>query len=315
MKLSEKKTTSSFVTGHRELVLNFYREMVRVRHFELSLVDFYTSKKIIRPSYFSTGQEAAGVGTAGALQTEDVMIVSHRGYHFVLPRGLAMEHIVDELFHRESGTTGGRWGRNIDPALGILPYTELLGGNFALAAGTGLAIQNLKQEKVCACIFGDGTATRGTFQSAVNLSAIWKLPILWICENNQYSVTVRTDRLIAGGSVWKRAAGYGIPGYEVNGNDVIEVYEGIRRAREMVLDQQTPVIVELQTYRSGRHTVLMEDTCQPHEEMEEARRHDPIVTLERQLHAAKVITEAEREQVVAEVRKRVDDIIYERTRL
>lgn len=275
------------ISGDEKKLMEFYRKMVRIRSFESQLDRLYMEGMVYGSIHTSIGQEAVAVGVSEALQVDDVVTGGHRSHGLCLLRGMDMKHMFAELCGRKTGICKGKAGSMhlMDPSKGMMGANGIVAQQMPIAAGIGLAIQVKKTGQVCACFFGDGASNAGVFHEALNLSAIWKLPVVYICENNLYALTVSTSTSTSVEDIAVRAKSYNIPGQVVDGMDVVKVYEAAVPAIERARRGDGPTLIECKTYRYMGHS-RGDPSFGPYrtkEEWEKWRERDPIKNLEEKL--------------------------------
>jgi pyruvate dehydrogenase E1 component alpha subunit len=257
------------------------------------------------------GQEASAVGVCAALQAEDYITSTHRPHGHALAKGLTPEEILIELFGRSTGCGKGKGGSmhigNI--AKGMAPAIAIVGGGIPIATGMALALKMQKNSGVVACFFGDGATSEGAFHEAVNMGAIWNLPVIYVCENNLYGASTRVEKVTRLKRIADRAAGYGIRGERVDGNDVLAVYEATGRAVQECRAGQGPILLECMTYRITGHS--RRDPChyQPKEEREYWRNHEPIKVFGEQLLRRDDVAADDLEQIRDKVKDQIENAI------
>lgn len=238
------------------VLLDMYRDMVRIRKFECKIVDDCFPKGMLYGNFHTCiGQEGAVVGACYALGPGDFLTTTHRGHGHCIAKGMDTGKMMAELFGRETGYCRGRGGslHVADISKGILGANGIVGGGIPIAAGSALASWINGTDEVTACFFGEGASNEGTFHESVNMAAIWKLPVVFICENNQWAVNTPATAVLNTAGVAERAAGYGIPGIRVDGNDVEAVYQAVSDAVSRARRGEGPSIVELYTFRMRAH--------------------------------------------------------------
>lgn len=238
------------------VLLDMYRDMVRIRKFECKIVDDCFPKGMLYGNFHTCiGQEGAVVGACYALGPGDFLTTTHRGHGHCIAKGMDTGKMMAELFGRETGYCRGRGGslHVADISKGILGANGIVGGGIPIATGSALASWIKGTDEVTACFFGEGASNEGTFHESVNMAAIWKLPVVFICENNQWAVNTPATAVLNTAGVAERAAGYGIPGIRVDGNDVEAVYEAVSNAVIRARSGEGPSIVELYTFRMRAH--------------------------------------------------------------
>jgi TPP-dependent pyruvate/acetoin dehydrogenase alpha subunit len=259
--------------------LSLYKKMLTVRAFEEKAGELFTQNLIPGFIHLSIGEEASSVGTCSALRQDDYIASTHRGHGHLIAKGADPKKMFAELFGRKTGYCKGKGGSMhiADFSLGILGANGVVGGGFPIIVGAGLSIKLRKTDQVGVVFFGDGAANRGTFHEAVNMAAVWKLPVVFVCENNHYASTTSAVYSLAGGSVARRACAYGIPGYEVNGDDILEVRKTVSLAVEQAREGKGPSIVENKTYRFRGHFEGDPQKYRTKNEIDDfMKNHDPI---------------------------------------
>ncbi|HZJ15350.1 MAG TPA: dehydrogenase E1 component subunit alpha/beta [Chthoniobacteraceae bacterium] len=250
------------------------------------------------------GQEAVAVGVCAHLRRDDAVFSTHRGHGHALAKGLDPRALFAELYGRATGCSGGRGGSMhlFAPEIGMMGTSGIVGPCILQAAGAGYSFKLLKTEYVAVAFFGDGAVNNGAFHEGLNMAAIWKLPVLFVCENNQYATEVPFAEAAGNPGVANRAAAYGLPGIAVDGNDVLAVYEAAREALRRARGGAGPTLIECKTYRTRPHSEGMGDfTYRTREEVEEWKARCPIARLREKLLADKVASEDELDWIDDEV--------------
>jgi len=290
--------------------IELYRRMLLIRSFEEKAAALFAEGLIPGFIHLSIGEEASAVGTCSALRRDDYIATTHRGHGHLIAKGADLTKMFAELFGKRSGYCKGKGGSMhiADFSRGILGANGVVGGGFPIIVGAALSIKLRNTSQVAVVFFGDGAANRGTFHEACNMAAIWKLPMVFICENNFYASTTPVDYALAGGSVAKRACAYGIPGQVVDGNDVLEVRQAVERAVKRAREGKGPSIVENKTYRFRGH---FEGDPQKYRSEEEVQRfmkeHDPIERFKKRLMNEKVLTRTLDRQIRADIKEAIDN--------
>ncbi len=262
------------------------RAMVTIRRFEERASADYRAGKIYGVVHSYIGEEAVAVGVCTALGQGDRIISTHRGHGHCIAKGADLNRMMAELYGRQGGYCKGKGGSMhiADFAIGMLGANGIVAGGISIITGAGLAAQMEGKGGVAVSFFGDGASNAGPFHECLNIAATWKLPMLYVCENNMYAANTAAAATHALGDVAARAAGYGIPGVVVDGNDVFAVYQAANRAVERARAGEGPSLIECKTYRWRAHT---ERQGQPDRrdgaELEAWQRRDPIALLERRL--------------------------------
>ncbi len=266
-----------------EQLIELLRLMVLSRVLERACCD-------LNPRWFpAEGEEAAIVGTFYGLQPDDVIAAHYRGpFIAYYLRGAALSRLIGQALGKASGYAKGRAPAFTGPVdRHIIPWVAGdLGTSLGVATGAALGLQYEGSHRVVVCSFGEGTSNRGDFHEALNLAAIWKLPIVYVCQNNQYSISLHASQVLACRSVADRAAGYGMPGLSIDGNDVLAVHQAVQAAVGLARRGEGPTLIEARTYRLGGHWAADPATYRPVSEVETWRARDPIPRFERYLQAA-----------------------------
>jgi pyruvate dehydrogenase E1 component alpha subunit len=246
------KTTETSKEKYRE----WYRKLMTIRRFEEKVDEFFRQGKITGAVHTSVGQEAVAVGVAEALNKDDLVIATHRGHGHCIMRGADLKAMMAELFGRATGLCKGKGGSMhiVDVKKGMLGAMGIVGAGMPIAAGVGLAVKMQKTGQVCVCFFGDNASNGGPFHEAHNVSSLWKLPVVFVCENNLYGISVSAKKSTSVGDIAVRAQGYNMPGAVVDGMDVLAVYRAAKEAVERARRGEGPSLLECKTYRFLGHS-------------------------------------------------------------
>jgi pyruvate dehydrogenase E1 component alpha subunit len=238
-------------------LLEMYTTMVRIREFENRMTELFLAGKLPGFLHPYIGEEAVAVGVMAALRQDDYITSTHRGHGHLLAKGGDPKLMMAELFGRATGYCGGKGGSMhiADPDLGILGANGIVGAGLPLAAGAALACQYRHTDAVAACFFGDGASNRGTFHEALNLAALWKLPVVYVCENNHFGEWSRQDQQAAVCDIAGRGTALGVPGVAVDGNDVEAVNAAAEQAVARARRGEGPSLIECKTWRHGPHSI------------------------------------------------------------
>jgi TPP-dependent pyruvate/acetoin dehydrogenase alpha subunit len=266
------------INYHRDFLLTLYERMVLIRQFEDRVKALFLEGIMPGTIHQCQGQEATAVGICAALRPEDFITSTFRGHGHALAKGLTLQEILDELFGAVTGCCRGKGGSMHigNPGKGMMPGIAIVAGGIPLATGMALAFKLRKTKEIVACFFGDGAVAEGAFHEALNMAALWGLPVLFVCENNLYGASTRIDQVMKNTRVSDRAASYGFRGETVDGNDVLAVYEAARQAADECRSGNGPVLLELQTYRLTGHSRRDPGYYQPKEERAVWSANDPI---------------------------------------
>jgi len=284
-KMVERPVTT--VPGLRkEQLLELYRQMLRIRLCEEQLARAHQRGLVHGACHTYVGQEAIAVGVCAHLKGEDVVFSTHRGHGHALAKGVPPRQLFAELFGRQTGCSQGRGGSMhlFAPEVGLMGTSGIVGPCILQAAGAGYSFKLLKTPRVAVAFFGDGAVNNGAFHEGLNLASIWKLPVLFVCENNQYATEVPFAYSAGNPSVASRGAAYGLPGVEVDGNDVLAVFAAASTAVRRARHGQGATLIECQTYRTRPHAEGMGDyTYRTREEVAQWKTRCPVALLRRHL--------------------------------
>jgi len=288
-----------------------YRKMLEIRRFEEKVYDLYGENLVPGTIHLYAGQEAIAVGVCANLRGDDYITSTHRGHGHCIAKGAQLNRVMAEILGKKTGYCKGKGGSMhiADFSIGMLGATAVVGAGLPIAAGAGLSIKLRKTDQVVACFFGEGASNQGTFHEGINMAAIWKLPVLFVCENNLYAMGTRQSRVMVVENVADRAISYGIPGVAVDGNDVMAVYEAAREAVQRARSGKGPTLMECKTYRHKGHSRFDPAAYRPKEEVEEWLKRDPILRFRSRFLEMKTITEEEADKIEEEVVAAVDDAV------
>lgn len=280
----------------RTQLLEMHYKMVLLRRFEEKSAEEYTRGKIGGFMHLYIGQEAVGVGSIAALRPDDKILSSYREHGHAIAKGMDPRVVMAELFGKITGCSKGKGGsmHMWSNELGLYGGNAIVAAQLPIAAGVALAMQYQGLDSIVACYFGDGAVDEGAFHEALNLASIWKLPVVYICENNQYSMGMAVEKAWAVDSLLPRAAAYNIPGHQVDGMDIVAVYEAMTSAVEHTRSGQGPMLLEVKTYRFRAHSMTDPAYYRTREEEQHWRTtRDPITIFEQKLLELGVATQSE----------------------
>jgi pyruvate dehydrogenase E1 component alpha subunit len=265
----------------RAHLLDLLTEMLRIRRFEDRCAELYTYEKIRGFLHLYDGEEAIAAGAMRALGPEDWVVATYREHGHALARGVPMPSVMAELFGKAEGSSRGRGGSMhiFDRARNFLGGNAIVGGGLPLAVGIALAKRMRGEPGLAACFFGEGAAAEGSFHESLNLAALWKLPVLFVCENNLYAMGTALRLSESQTEIAEKAASYKLPAQAVDGMDVIAVEAAVRRAAHAIRDRGGPQFVEAATYRFRAHSMFDAQLYREKEEVERWRAKDPIARL------------------------------------
>jgi pyruvate dehydrogenase E1 component alpha subunit len=271
-----------------ELLLDLYHTMVRIRLFEERVRDLALKNEIPGFVHVSIGEEASATGVCMALRPTDRITSTHRGHGHLIAKGGRLDGMMAELFGKRTGYCKGKGGSMhiVDFALGILGANGIVGAGLPIATGSALAAVVAGRDDVTACFFGDGASNEGTFHESLNLAAVWKLPVVFVCENNGFGEFTPAQTVTSVRDIAQRAQAYGIPGLIVNGNDVVEVYRYASEAAARARAGEGPTLLECKTYRWEGHVVgeqafLGAAAYREQEEIDEWKKRCPLIRFQK----------------------------------
>jgi pyruvate dehydrogenase E1 component alpha subunit len=291
-----------------------YRRMLRIRKFEEEGTRLFVAGHIPGAYHASVGQEATIVGACMALRDDDSMTGTHRSHGHPIGKGAELKGLMAELMGRQTGICKGLGGSMhlADNSVGIIGESAIVGGGIPLATGCGLSAKVRGTDQVSLCFFGDGAVNQGTFHESLNMASLWRLPVIYLCENNGYAITTSVQRSHGQASIAKRADAYGMPGMVVDGQDISAVFDATSQAVARARRGDGPTLIEAKTYRFDEHNVGLVVPGKPYrppEEVEEYKANrDPIVLYRRAL-AADGFGEAELTTIEKEVTASVTEAI------
>lgn len=298
--------------GHvPERLHNLYKQMVQIREFEEAVKRLYQQNFLRGSTHVYIGEEAIAVGACAALRSDDYITSTHRGHGHCIAKGGNIRKMMAELLGKATGYCKGKGGSMhiADLHLGILGANGIVGGGLPLAAGAGLSIAMRGTDQVCVCFFGDAACNQGSFHESANMAGAWKLPVIYLCENNGYGVSTPIRKSTAIEDLVLRAPGYGMHGVKVDGNDLFEVYEAVSDAVERARKGLGPTFIEAKTYRWEGHFVGDACVYRTKEEVEEWKKCDPIKRFREVLLSEGVATEQELDAIDCAVVQEIEDAI------
>lgn len=288
-----------------------YKTMKEIREFETEAMSLFAEGKIPGFVHLYLGEEAVATGACAALREDDYITSTHRGHGHIVAKGGDLKFMMAELFGKATGYCKGKGGSMhiADATKGILGANGIVGAGHNIAVGAGLSAKYRETDQVCICFFGDGSTNQGTFHESLNLASIWKLPVVFVCENNLYGISMHQARHQAIQDVADRAVAYNMPGLVVDGNDVMAVYEAVSEAVERARSGQGPSLVECKTYRHRGHFEGDAGLYKPSEEVAEWMAKDPLPRFKKHLLENDILTEEELEEIDKDVVKEIQEAI------
>jgi len=291
--------------------IDLLRQMMLIRRFEEKSAEMYAKQRIAGFLHLYTGQEAVAAGAIAALRDDDYVVTHYRDHGHALARGIDPGRIMAELFGRDTGVSRGKGGSMhlFDAERNFMGGYAIVAGHMPLACGLALAAQQLRNNRIVLCIFGDGAVNEGEFHESLNLAAVWKLPVVFLCENNFYGMGTDIRRVSAVIEVYKRAQAYAIPAQQVDGMDVLAMYEATQQAAERARSGEGPVFLEAITYRFRGHSMADPEFYRKKDELEQWRTRDPIVSFRAFLTQDGAIDDATFDRLQAGVEDAVNEAV------
>ena len=295
----------------REEAFSLYKQMLLIRRFEERCAQLYVEGKIGGFLHLYIGQEAVGVGAMSLLRPDDYFITSYRDHGYALARGTDPRPLLAELCGKATGISRGKGGSMhfFDIPRGNFGGDGIVGGHLPVAAGMGYGIRLRGSDQVVLCFFGDGAVNEGAFHEALNVSALWDLPVVYIIENNRYGMGTSLDRASSVKDLYQRASAYGIPRRDVNGMDLLAVRNVLAEAIERARKEKRPTLIEAETYRYRGHSMSDPGKYRTKEEVEQMMGYDPIYQFGKRLMDQERFTQAELDAADKELVAQVDEAV------
>ncbi|APU60566.1 pyruvate dehydrogenase (acetyl-transferring) E1 component subunit alpha [Clostridium botulinum] len=292
-------------------IVEMYKTMLKIRKFEQVAMNTFAEGKIPGFVHLYIGEEAVATGVCANLKDSDYITSTHRGHGHILAKGGDLKFMMAELFGKATGYCKGKGGSMhiADATKGILGANGIVGAGHNIAVGAGLSAQYRGTDQVCVCFFGDASTNQGTFHESLNMASVWKLPVVFVCENNLYGISMSQNRHQAIKDVADRGVAYNVPGIVVDGNDVFAVYEAAKEAIKRAREGKGPTLIECKTYRHRGH--FEGDPCvyKPIEEQEEWLAKDPIPRFEKYLVENEIFTQKKLKEVQNKVESQIDEAV------
>lgn len=288
--------------------LDLLRQMYTIRAFEEMAEQLYAMGKIHGTMHLSIGMEASAVGSIATLRPDDLILSTHRGHGHCIAKGADLNLMMAEFMGKENGYCRGRGGSMhiADVKGGNLGANGVVGGGIASAMGVGLGLKMQKRDQIILCFFGDGAANLGSFHESMNMAAIWSLPVVYVCENNQYAMSFSVNRAFAIERISDRASAYGLPGATVDGNDLMVVYEAVGEAVKRARAGEGPTLIENVTYRWRGHSKSDANRYRTQEEIEAWKKKCPIKRFRTLLIERGELTEEAGDRIEKEAYEAID---------
>ena len=298
----------------QNLLLKMYQGMVTIRSFEEKAIELFEHNFIRGNIHSCIGQEAVSAGVCSALRRDDYMVNTHRGHGNCIAKGADLRLMMAELLGKSTGYCKGKGGSMhiADFEGGNLGANGIVGGGIPIAVGAGISIQNRGTDQVVACFFGDGATNQGTFHESLNLAALWKLPVIFVCENNQYALSTPIREAISISRISERAAAYGIAGMSIDGNDIVEVFLKTEEAVQRARGGEGPTLLDCVTYRFFGHFTGDPGrgiTYRSKEEMDQWLNRCPIKQFKERLIQEKIMTEETGKAIEVNVKASIEEAV------
>lgn len=289
--------------------LEMYRRLERIRKFEAKLVVLKRRGVIHGPLHTATGQEGEIVGACMALDDADYMVGNHRSHGHPIGKGAGLDRLMAEIYGKKTGVNKGKGGSMhlADFSVGSLGETSVVGSGLPVATGAALGAKMQKSGRISLCFFGDGASNEGTFHESLNLASVWKLPVIFLCENNGYAITTPASEVVAVQDIAVRATGYAMPGHVVDGQDALAVHKIVSEAAALARAGGGPSLIEAKTYRYDEHSPgLITGKYREPEEIERWRQRDPLTLFRQFVIDQDILTDVELDGVAGEVADEVE---------
>jgi len=297
----------------KELLMSLLETMIKIRNFELNVEKNFHLGYIYGTAHLAIGQEAVAAGSIKALSKDDLITSTHRGHGHCIAKGANLKLMMAEIFGRETGYCKGKGGSMhiADVSSGNLGANGIVAGSTGIATGAALAVKKLKTGQVVICFFGDGAINQGVWHESVNMASIWNLPVIFLCENNQYGMGMKISKATNLSKLSDRAKGYNIKGLTIDGNDVLKVFDTVSELAQQVRNGKGPVLLECITYRIRGHSLRDAQRYRPKGETKEwLSKYCPIERFKKFLLSEKIATSKDfinlEKKVILEINKAVD---------
>ena len=294
----------------KEKLAEMYEKMLLTRFFEEKVAYFFSMGMVHGTTHLYVGQEATATGVCSALEPQDLMESTHRGHGQCISKGIDLNKMMSEFLGKADGYCKGKGGSMhiADVESGNLGANGVVGGGIPLAVGAGLTTQMKKIDRIVVCFFGDGATNQGSFHEALNLASVWKLPVLFVCEDNKYGMSMHRSKAMNIDDISDRAKSYGIKGKTVDGNDAVLVYEEAKKAREYV-KENGPMLLVCDSYRYLGHSKSDANVYRTKEEIEEWKQKDSIKRLRKYMLDKKKFTAEQLDAIEAKAEQEIEDAV------
>src|SRR2546426_10906228 len=305
------KPQSNTLEEDRETLLTIFRQMLLIRRFEEKCAESYSLGKIGGFCHLYIGQEAVGVGAISALRPDDYVLTSYREHGQAIAKGITPDAVMAELYGKATGCSRGKGGSMhlFDADVNFLGGDAIVGGQIPLATGFAFATKYKQTDQVTLCFFGEAAVNQGAFHESLNMAQLWKLPCIYICENNQYGMGTSLKRAMSSQDISQKASAYEIISEFVDGMDVLAVREATLRAVERARKEYLPTLLEVRTYRFMGHSMSDPGNYRTRAEIERYQERDPIKLFAASLKEQGVLSDTEFQQIEAEVKEQIEQAV------
>jgi pyruvate dehydrogenase E1 component alpha subunit len=295
----------------KDFLLNLYKTMARIRNFELMAEKLFLEGELLGFIHLYIGEESIATGFIANLRKDDFITSTHRGHGHMIAKGADINKMMAELYGRTTGYCKGKGGSMhiADFSIGVLGANGVVGGGLPIAVGAGLGIKMKKSDQVAVAFFGDGASNTGAFHESLNFASVYKLPIIFVVENNKFASTVRTKDTTSVENISDRAVSYGIPGITIDGNDIITVYETAKEIIKRAREGGGPSLLEVKTYRIKGHFVGDPELYRNKKEVKEFWLNEPIKKFEKKLVEFKMLNEVEKKKIWEDCEKEIKEAV------
>jgi pyruvate dehydrogenase E1 component subunit alpha len=310
--MSDGSLKEEYLSLGRNKLVEMYHTMALIRRFEEAAAKAYSMQKIGGFLHLYIGQEAVAVGSVAAIRDDDYLITAYRDHGHAIARGTDPKKLMAELFGKYTGSSKGKGGSMhfFDVERNMLGGHAIVGAQIPLGTGVAFKAKYRKEDRVCLTYMGDAAMNQGSFHEALNLASLWKLPVVYIVENNLYGMGTAVERASAVTELYKRGCSYGIEGMVADGMNVFAVYDAVKEAAKKARELSLPTLLEIRTYRYRGHSMSDPDSVyRTKQEVEEEKRRDPIEQMKRFLLAGKIATQKEIDGVEEEVKRHVAECV------
>jgi pyruvate dehydrogenase E1 component alpha subunit len=296
----------------KEQKIEMLKLIIKIRRFEERTVQLYQTAKIWGYLHPYIGEEAVAVGTCAAINKTDYIVSTHRGHGHSIAKGADLNRMMAELLGKATGYCKGRGGSMhiADTELGMLGANGIVGGGIPISVGAGFSCKMERKNRVTVCFFSDGASNNGVFHESLNMAAIFKLPVIYVCENNMYAISMSCNESVACENIADRAVSYGIPGDIVDGSNPVDVFEAAQKAVNHAREGGGPTLIEAKTYRFGGHHPNDPAEYRDKKEVDYYKKEkDPVINFKKKLIDEKIITEGDIEMIEKGIMKEVEDSV------